>query len=81
MQLYKADGEIWEPHEAEPHELDILLRRIVDAIRYQRRSLYDLDSYDKAVTRLTEATIEYAAARRWSPVVIHGEGSSDRKAV
>jgi predicted short-subunit dehydrogenase-like oxidoreductase (DUF2520 family) len=64
MQLYKANGEIWNPHYADVRELDHLLRKIVDAIRYRRPALSDQDAYGQAVTHLTEAAMEYTAVRR-----------------
>ncbi|UCC25268.1 MAG: hypothetical protein JSU98_16330 [Gemmatimonadales bacterium] len=64
MQLYKANGEIWNPHYADIRELDHLLRKIVDAIRYRRPTLSDQDAYGQAVTHLTEAAMQYTAIRR-----------------
>ena len=54
----------FNPYSAELDELDARLRQIVDAIRFRRPTLLDEDDYGRAVTRLTEAVIDYTAARR-----------------
>ena len=70
MNLYRANGELWDPHYADAQELDWMLRRIVDAIRYRRRSLRVDDPYARAVARLTEAALEYTATRRSDPAAV-----------
>ena len=67
MDLYNADGTVWNPHREDTRDLDDLLRRIVDAIRYRRRTPEALDVYGQAVTRLTEAATEYTAILRSDP--------------
>jgi hypothetical protein len=67
MQLYKANGELWNPYLEDTRELDDLLRRIVDAIRYRRQTLDAADPYGKALARLTEAATEYTATLRKTP--------------
>lgn len=67
MQLFKANGEVWNPHYEDTRVLDDMLRRIVDAIRYRRATLEDGDAYGKALTRLTEAATDYTAILRSDP--------------
>ena len=67
MDLYKADGSIWNPHGEDTRDLDDLLRRIVDAIRYRQGIPEALDLYGQSVTRLTEAATQYTAALRSAP--------------
>lgn len=67
MYLYKANGEIWNPHTEDTRVLDDLLRRIVDAIRYRRTTLDDADPYGRALARLTDAVTEYTAVLRSDP--------------
>lgn len=67
MYLYKANGEIWNPHTEDTRVLDDLLRRIVDALRYRRTTLDDVDAYGKALSTLTEAALDYTAVLRRDP--------------
>lgn len=67
MYLYKADGELWNPHSEDTRVLDDLLRRIVDALRYRRPTLDDSDAYGQALAQLTDAATQYTAALRSDP--------------
>lgn len=67
MQLYNGDGEFWNPYLEDTRELDDLLRRIVDAIRYRRPTLNNQDPYGKALARLTEAVTDYTSTLRKDP--------------
>lgn len=67
MQLYKANGELWNPYYEDTRVLDDMLRRIVDAIRYRRTTLEAGDAYGRALTRLTEAATDYTATLRSDP--------------
>ena len=73
MELYDARGRALDLYDTELEELDALLRQVVDAIRYRRTTLGDGDPYGRAVTRLTEVTLDYTVALR-----CHGDGCYER---
>jgi hypothetical protein len=65
--LYKANGELWNPHYEKTEVLDELLRRIVDALRYRRTQLGTEDAYGRAVAGLIEAATHYTTQLRANP--------------
>lgn len=67
MQLYKANGDLWNPNYEDTRVLDDMLRRIVDGMRYRRQTLGNADPYGRALARLTEAATEYTATLRGDP--------------
>ena len=67
MLLYKANGEPWDPYREETRVLDVLLRQIVDALRFRRPKLDNADPYGGAIANLTAAATEYSATLRSDP--------------